>query len=130
MLLVIAALLVSHYCFCLMFHFFILSLYIPSAFSTCCNFCPLTLLFFSCFVFITSTQFPSVPSTFYLLLLFSSIATCLQPPPLELSISFNLISPFFIMYSSSAHLSQHVAATFTLCMSYHDISSSSPSLNH
>lgn len=97
------------------------------------NFCFLLLFPPVLLIFLFSPQLflhdvSSIPSSCFsfslslllLLLFFSSIATCLHTPlpPLELSVSsFHLPLPFFIMYSSSTHLSRHVSGTPTFHMS-------------
>lgn len=110
MLLVIATILISFYHSYHIFFFILLLLFFFSG-------APLLMFFllFFTLLFFSLTFILSLPP----LLLFSSIATCLQPPSsFELSIlSFHLPSPSLIMYSSSAHLSWHVSATFTFCMS-------------
>lgn len=88
-----------------------------------------------------SPPFTPLPLSHLLHLLFSfhllsSAATCLlsPPPPLEPpppAPSFHpRPAPLFIMYSSSAHLSQRVSAALAFRLSRHDIPSSSSSLIH
>lgn len=97
---------------------------------------PLTifLLFYPFLLFILNILFTNFPPpllfSLYLLALASSpLATLHSPPSPSVSLPPPLISPSLPLYSS-AHLSWHVSALFTFCLSWHDISSSSFSLHH